>query len=119
MKKDKELIMDHSFENAAREKGYKLICGIDEAGRGPLAGPVCAAAVILPEGIEIEGLNDSKKLTEKKMEPIATIYWCVITAIYLGWSFYTMEWDRTWIIWPSAAVLYGAFYGIAHYMDKK
>ena len=60
-----------------------------------------------------------KKLTEKKMEPIATIYWCVITAIYLGWSFYTMEWHRTWIIWPSAAVLYGAFYGIAHYMDKK
>ena len=60
-----------------------------------------------------------KKLTEKKMEPIATIYWCVITAIYLGWSFYTMEWGRTWIIWPSAGVLYGAFYGIAHYMDKK
>ena len=70
MKKDKELIMDHSFENAAREKGYKLICGIDEAGRGPLAGPVCAAAVILPEGIEIEGLNDSKKLTEKKREKL-------------------------------------------------
>ena len=62
--------MDHSFENAAREKGYKLICGIDEAGRGPLAGPVCAAAVILPEGIEIEGLNDSKKLTEKKREKL-------------------------------------------------
>lgn len=60
-----------------------------------------------------------KKLTEKKMEPISTIYWCVITAIYLGWSFYTMEWHRTWIIWPSAGVLYGAFYGIAHYMDKK
>ena len=60
-----------------------------------------------------------KKLTEKKMEPISTIYWCVITAIYLGWSFYTMEWHRTWIIWPSDAVLYGAFYGIAHYMDKK
>lgn len=49
-----------------REKGYGLICGVDEAGRGPLAGPVCAAAVILPEGFEIPGLNDSKQLTDKK-----------------------------------------------------
>ena len=62
--------MDHSYEIAAREKGYKYVCGIDEAGRGPLAGPVCAAAVILPEGIEIDGLNDSKKLTEKKREKL-------------------------------------------------
>ena len=46
--------------------GYQLVCGVDEAGRGPLAGPVCAAAVILPPGLEIPGLNDSKKLTEKK-----------------------------------------------------
>ena len=45
-----------------------LFCGVDEAGRGPLAGPVCAAAVILPQGVEIPGLNDSKKLTEKKRE---------------------------------------------------
>ena len=49
-----------------REKGYGLICGVDEAGRGPLAGPVCAVAVILPEGFEIPGLNDSKQLTDKK-----------------------------------------------------
>lgn len=62
--------MDYSFEIAAKEKGYELICGIDEAGRGPLAGPVCAAAVILPLGLEIEGLNDSKKLTEKKREKL-------------------------------------------------
>lgn len=47
-------------------KGYQVICGVDEAGRGPLAGPVCAAAVILPEGYEIPGLNDSKQLTDKK-----------------------------------------------------
>lgn len=47
-------------------KGYCTICGVDEAGRGPLAGPVCAAAVILPEHLEIPGLNDSKKLTDKK-----------------------------------------------------
>lgn len=49
-----------------QEKGYQVICGVDEAGRGPLAGPVCAAAVILPEGYEIPGLNDSKQLTDKK-----------------------------------------------------
>ena len=54
------------IENGLIEKGYKIICGVDEAGRGPLAGPVCAAAVILPEGLEIPGLTDSKKLTDKK-----------------------------------------------------
>ena len=58
------------FEKAAAEKGYRHICGVDEAGRGPLAGPVCAAAVILPEGCIIEGVDDSKKLTEKKREAL-------------------------------------------------
>ena len=57
---------DFIYENAAKLKGFKSVCGVDEAGRGPLAGPVCAAAVILPENCEIEGLNDSKKLSEKK-----------------------------------------------------
>jgi len=61
---------DFSYEQAAKEKGYKLVCGVDEAGRGPLAGPVCAAAVILPDDCEIEGLNDSKKLSEKKREAL-------------------------------------------------
>ena len=59
---------DFSYENEAAKNGYKYICGVDEAGRGPLAGPVCAAAVILPEDCEIEGLNDSKKISEKKRE---------------------------------------------------
>ena len=54
------------FENKHRDEGFKFVCGVDEAGRGPLAGPVCAAAVILPADIEIPGLNDSKKLTDKK-----------------------------------------------------
>ena len=54
------------IEHAAYEEGYQIICGVDEAGRGPLAGPVCAAAVILPMGLEIPGLTDSKKLTDKK-----------------------------------------------------
>ena len=56
------------YENLYSENNTKLVCGIDEAGRGPLAGPVCAAAVIMPYGIIIDGVNDSKKLTEKKRE---------------------------------------------------
>ena len=64
---------DYSYEKAAETSGFKLICGVDEAGRGPLAGPVCAAAVILPNGLEIEGLNDSKKLSEKKREQLFDI----------------------------------------------
>ena len=58
------------FEKEAAAKGYKAVCGVDEAGRGPLAGPVCAAAVILPENTIIEGVNDSKKLSEKKREAL-------------------------------------------------
>ena len=50
---------DFTYELNAIANGYKCVCGVDEAGRGPLAGPVCAAAVILPEGLEIDGLNDS------------------------------------------------------------
>ena len=58
------------LENEIYAEGFELICGVDEAGRGPLAGPVCAAAVILPRGIEIADLNDSKKLTDKKREAL-------------------------------------------------
>ena len=61
---------DYSIETSLHEKGYKMVCGIDEAGRGPLCGPVFAAACILPDGLYIEGLNDSKKLTEKKREEL-------------------------------------------------
>lgn len=57
-------------ENALRAEGYQTICGVDEAGAGPLMGPVYAAAVILPEGCEIEGLDDSKKLTERRREAL-------------------------------------------------
>ena len=62
--------MDYIYEENALKAGYTTICGIDEAGRGPLAGPVYAAAVILPLGLEIEGLNDSKKISEKKREQL-------------------------------------------------
>ena len=59
-----------SYERACRDEGFATVCGVDEAGRGPLAGPVCAAAVILPQDLEIKGLNDSKKLTEKRREAL-------------------------------------------------
>ena len=64
---------DFEYEEARYNEGYTAVCGTDEAGRGPLCGPVVAAAVILPRGIEIEGLNDSKKLTEKKREKLFDI----------------------------------------------
>ncbi len=59
-----------SLENEIYDSGLAPLCGVDEAGRGPLAGPVCAAAVILPRGTVIEGLNDSKKLSEKRREAL-------------------------------------------------
>ena len=62
--------MTYEYENLLKEKGYSLICGVDEAGRGPLAGPVFAAAVILPEGLDDLGINDSKKLSEKKRDAL-------------------------------------------------
>lgn len=60
--------MDYTYEHMAHKEGYNTVCGVDEAGRGPLAGPVCAAAVILPDGLVIDGLNDSKKISEKKRD---------------------------------------------------
>lgn len=59
-----------ALERACREEGYSPVCGCDEAGAGPLAGPVYAAAVVLPLGLELPGLNDSKKLTEKSREAL-------------------------------------------------
>lgn len=61
------------YEDQVQEKGYCRICGIDEAGRGPLAGPVCAAAVILPDHCVIQGLNDSKKLSDKRRRELFPI----------------------------------------------
>ncbi len=78
--------MTYEYENMLREQGYKIICGIDEAGRGPLAGPVFAAAVILPDNLEDMGINDSKKLSEKKRDALfelikeKAIAWSVASA---------------------------------------
>ena len=66
-------MMDYYYEQQLLDKGYRVVCGMDEAGRGPLAGAVFAAAVILPHGLVIDGLNDSKKLTEKKREKLFDI----------------------------------------------
>ena len=77
------------LENEIYGEGFRLLCGVDEAGRGPLAGPVCAAAVILPRGLEIEGLNDSKKLTEKKREELYGVI-CK-GALSFGIAFATVE----------------------------
>lgn len=62
--------VDFSYETGLKARGFTLVCGVDEAGRGPMAGPVCAAAVILPDGLALEGLDDSKKLSEKKREAL-------------------------------------------------
>ena len=78
-----------TLENEIYAGGVKLLCGVDEAGRGPLAGPVCAAAVILPQNCEIPGLNDSKKLTEKKREALFDVI-CA-SAVSYGIAFATVE----------------------------
>ena len=74
--------MEWIIENEYSAKGYKIICGTDEAGRGPLCGTVAAGACILPYGVDIPGLNDSKKLTEKKREKLYDI----ITSSAIAWA---------------------------------
>lgn len=69
-KEEERLLILKEKENELRKKGFQYICGIDEAGRGPLAGPVVVASVIMPEDSMIEGVNDSKKISEKKREKI-------------------------------------------------
>ena len=76
---------DDSYENSARARGYAMVCGVDEAGAGPLCGPVYAAAVILPEDCELPGLNDSKKLTEKKREALFPVICEKAIAYSVAW----------------------------------
>ena len=78
-----------AMENEIYDSGFSLLCGIDEAGRGPLAGPVCAAACILPRGLAVEGLNDSKKLTEVKREKLYDII--LSSAVSYGIAFASVE----------------------------
>lgn len=66
-------MLDWNYEQQWYEQGYQVVCGCDEAGRGPLAGPVVAAAVVLPRGVVIDGLNDSKKISPKKRDALYDI----------------------------------------------
>lgn len=75
-----------AIEDACAEEGFLRICGVDEAGRGPLAGPVCAAAVILPEHLEIPGLNDSKKLTDKRRRELFPLIKAQAVAYGIGFA---------------------------------
>lgn len=75
-----------AWERQAETAGHLPVCGVDEAGRGPLAGPVCAAAVILPLDLFIPGLNDSKKLTEKRRETLFPIIQEKALAWSVGWA---------------------------------
>jgi len=74
------------FEREARQRGYRLIAGIDEAGRGPLAGPVVAAAVVLPETFSLPGLTDSKQLSEKERERLFPLIRAQALAVGIGWA---------------------------------
>lgn len=76
---------DFTYENEARAAGYAVVCGADEAGAGPLCGPVYAAAVILPEDCDIPGLNDSKQLTEKKREALFPVIQEKALAYAVAW----------------------------------
>src|SRR5512133_3757441 len=74
------------FEQRARRAGYRLVAGVDEAGRGPLAGPVVAAAVILPESFDLPGLTDSKHLSERKREALYPLIRSQAVAVGVGIS---------------------------------
>ena len=76
---------DLTYENEARAAGCGVVCGVDEAGAGPLCGPVYAAAVILPEGCDIPGLDDSKKLTAKKREALFPVIQRAAAAYAVAW----------------------------------
>ncbi|MBQ8379408.1 MAG: ribonuclease HII [Clostridia bacterium] len=88
MKENEQERLKHmlEIEESLYEKGYKLVCGVDEAGRGPLCGPVVAAAVILKPGQMIDGVNDSKKISEKKREKLYEDIMANALAVGVGMS---------------------------------
>ena len=101
-----------TYEREAWSQGFRTVCGVDEAGAGPLMGPVYAAAVILPRECVIEGLNDSKKLTEKKREALYE----VITATAVAWSVASVsaaEIDATDILSARMKAMQSAIDGLA------
>ena len=96
--------LEYTIEKELQDKGYKFVCGVDEAGRGPLCGPVVAAAVILPEGLYLEGLNDSKKLTEKKRDRLYDLI-CENAIAYAIAESSVEEIDRTNILEATLAAM--------------
>lgn len=104
------------IEKELYDKGYKKIAGVDEAGRGPLAGPVYAAAVVLPEGARIDGINDSKKLSEKKREELFDI----ITSVAEDYAIFSVdEWeiDEINILNATHKAMNGAVNSLKHTPD--
>jgi ribonuclease HII len=94
-----------------------VICGIDEAGRGPLAGPVCAAAVVLPDDFPRDILNDSKKLTERKREKAATFIYERASAWGIGWATHS-EIDKINVLQASLLAMRRAFHALMEEADE-
>ncbi len=105
-------MLDYTLENQLHEQGYALVCGVDEAGRGPLCGPVFAAACILPDGLVLEGLNDSKKLTPKKREKLFDLI-CENAIAYCIASASVEEIDRLNILEADLLAMRRAIDGLA------
>ena len=104
------------IESSLRADGKELICGVDEAGRGPLAGPVCAAAVILPFGLEIEGLDDSKKLTAKKRDKLYDEIYAKAVAVGVGFAD-RLEIDELNILNATYLAMNRAMMNLSHSFD--
>lgn len=109
-------MLDYTLENQLHEQGYALVCGVDEAGRGPLCGPVFAAACILPDGLVLEGLNDSKKLTPKKREKLFDLI-CENAIAYCIASASVEEIDRLNILEADLLAMRRAIDGLSHKAD--
>lgn len=108
----KEKVDLYQFENEAYQNGFLTVCGVDEAGRGPLAGPVYAAAVVLPRGEVIEGINDSKKLSAKKREALFDII-CQKAACFCIASASEKEIDRLNILGATFLAMRRAVEGLS------
>lgn len=100
-----------AFDNAIRRRGFRLVAGVDEAGRGPLAGPVVAAAVILPDDVPLPGVTDSKKLTPRLREELAVMIRDRAVAVSVGWA-EPEEIDRTDILRATFSAMVRAVQGL-------
>ena len=105
-------MLDYAIENQLHEEGYATVCGVDEAGRGPLCGPVFAAACILPDGLVLEGLNDSKKLTPKKRDKLFDLI-CENAIAYCIASASVEEIDEFNILEADLLAMRRAIYGLS------